>query len=169
MFTRLRSFLRALASRREFEDGMDAELSFHIEEYTGELVRSGVPPEEAGRRARMELGGLNSVKGGCRTARGLHVFDELSRELRHAVRLLRRTPGFTTAALITLALCLGANLAIFAVLDSILLRPLQGYIPFTLPNDLSLVPTEYKLTVAFLILVVVLLVRPTGIFKGAST
>ena len=124
MFTRLRSFLRALASRREFEDGMDAELSFHIEEYTGELVRSGVPPEEAGRRARMELGGLNSVKGGCRTARGLHVFDELSRELRHAVRLLRKTPGFTTAALLTLALCLGANLAIFAVLDSILLRPL---------------------------------------------
>jgi branched-chain amino acid transport system permease protein len=52
---------------------------------------------------------------------------------------------------------------------SILLRPLQGIIPFSLPTDLSLVPTEYKLTVAFVILVVVLLVRPTGIFKGAST
>ncbi|MGH9584594.1 MAG: ABC transporter permease, partial [Bryobacteraceae bacterium] len=92
--------------------------------YTDELVRSGVSQEEAARRARMEFGGVNTVKGACREARGLYLFDELGRELRYAVRVLRKTPGFTAAALLTLALCLGANLTIFAVIDAILLRPL---------------------------------------------
>jgi predicted permease len=124
MFERFRSLFRVLTSRRDFEDGMTEELSFHIQQYTDDLVRSGVAPEEAGRRARMEFGGLNSVKGDCREARGLPLFDELERELRYAVRLLRKTPGFTATALLTLALCLGANLTIFAVIDSVLLRPL---------------------------------------------
>ena len=124
MFERFRSLFRVLTSRRDFEDGMTEELSFHIQQYTDDLVRSGVAPDEAGRRARMEFGGLNSVKGDCREARGLPLFDELERELRYAVRLLRKTPGFTATALLTLALCLGANLTIFAVIDSVLLRPL---------------------------------------------
>ncbi len=124
MFKRFRSLFRVLTSRRDFEDGMTEELRFHIEQYTDDLVSSGVPPEEAARRARIEFGGLNSVKGDCREARGLRLFDELGRELRYALRLLRKTPGFTATALLTLALCLGANLTIFAVIDSILLRPL---------------------------------------------
>ena len=124
MFRRLRSLFRVLTSRRDFEDGMTEELRFHIEQYADDLVRSGVPPEEAARRARIEFGGLNSVKEECREARGLHLFDELGRQLRYAARLLRKTPGFTATALLTLAVCLGANLTIFAVIDSILLRPL---------------------------------------------
>jgi predicted permease len=124
MFKRVRSVFRVLARRRNFEDGMSEELRFHIEQYTDDLVRSGVSPQEARRRARLEFGGINSVKGECREARGLHVFDELGRELRYAIRLLRKTPGFTATALLTLALCLGANLTIFAVIDSVLLRPL---------------------------------------------
>ena len=124
MVKRLRSLFRVLARRRVFEDGMTDELRFHIEQYTDDLVRSGVSAEEAGRRARMEFGGVNSIKEDCREARGLHVFDELGRGLRYAARSLRKTPGFTTTALLTLALCLGANLTIFAALDSILLRPL---------------------------------------------
>ncbi|MGA8029654.1 MAG: ABC transporter permease [Bryobacteraceae bacterium] len=124
MFLRIRSLLGSLMLRRDFEAGMAEELHFHIEQYTQDLVRSGISPEEAGRRARMELGGINSVKGDCREARGLPVFDELARELRFAARLLRKTPGFTTTALLTIALTLGANLAIFAVIDSVLLRPL---------------------------------------------
>ena len=81
-------------------------------------------PEEARRRARLEFGSLDSVKDDCREARGLRVLDEIQRDLRHAVRLLRKTPAFTATALATLALCLGANLTIFAVVDSVLLRPL---------------------------------------------
>src|SRR6476661_9558223 len=124
MFKRFRSLFRVLTSRRGFEDRMTEELRFHIEQYADELARSGVPPEEALRRARMEFGGLNSIKGDCREARGLQLFDELGGELRYAARLLRKTPGFTVTALLTIALCLGANLTIFAVIDSVLLRPL---------------------------------------------
>ena len=124
MFQRVRSLFRVLTSRRDFEAGMTEELRFHLEQYTDDLMRSGVSREEAGRRARIELGGLNSVKEDCREARGLHLFDELRRELRYASRLLRKTPAFTATALLTLALCLGANLTIFAVIDAILVRPL---------------------------------------------
>ena len=87
----------------------------------------------------MEFGGLNSVKGDCREARGLSLFDELDRELRYAVRLLRKSPGFTITALLTLALCFGANLTIFAAIDSILLRPL----PFPEANRLVTVFNTY--------------------------
>ena len=124
MFARLRSLFRAITARDDFEAGMTEELRFHIEQYTDELVRSGIPPEEARRRARMEFGGIDTVKVDCREARGLVVFDELRREFLYAARLLRKTPGFTATALLTVALCLGANLTIFAVIDSVLLRPL---------------------------------------------
>jgi predicted permease len=113
-----------LAHRRDFEDGMTEELSFHIEQYTEELTQSGLSPAEAARRARIEFGGRNSIERDCREARGLHMFDELGRQLRYAYRLLRKTPGFTITALLTLAVCLGSNLTIFAVINSILLRPL---------------------------------------------
>ncbi len=122
--SRLRSLVRVLKSRPDFEHAMSEELQFHVSQYTDDLVRTGVPPEEAQRRARIEFGCLNSVQEECREARGLHPFDELARQLRHAARLLRKTPGFTATALVTLAVCIGANLTIFAVVDSILLRPL---------------------------------------------
>ncbi|HLJ45530.1 MAG TPA: ADOP family duplicated permease [Bryobacteraceae bacterium] len=124
MFQRVRSLFRVLASRRNFESGMNEELRFHIEQYAEDLTRSGVPREEALRRARIEFGTFDAVKGDCRDARGLFLFDELARELRYAARLLRKSPGFTATALLTLALCLGANLTIFAVIDAILVRPL---------------------------------------------
>src|SRR5262245_36504210 len=101
---------------------MTEELRFHVERYTEDLVRSGVPPQEAARRARIEFGSVESALEECREARGLHPFDELVRQIRHAVRLLRKSPGFTVTALVTLAVCLGANLTIFAVIDAILLR-----------------------------------------------
>lgn len=124
MFQRVRSLFRALTGRRDFEAGMNEELRFHIEQYADDLRRSGAPPAEADRRARIEFGALESVKGDCREARGLSLFDELARELRYSVRLLRKSPGFTFTALLTLALCLGANLTIFAVIGAILVRPL---------------------------------------------
>jgi predicted permease len=124
MFKRWRSLFRVLVRRRDFEDGMTEELRCHIEQYTDDLVRSGVSQEEAARLARIELGSLGNIKGDCREAFGVHLVDELRRELSYAARLLRKTPGFTATALLTLVVCLGANLTIFAVIDSVLLRPL---------------------------------------------
>ena len=124
MFNRFRSLFRVLTRRRDFEEGMSEELHFHIEQYVDDLVRSGMSREKAARQVRLELGSLDGVKEDCREERGLHLFDEFRRELSYAARLLRKTPGFTATALLTLAVCLGANLTIFAVIDSVLLRPL---------------------------------------------
>jgi putative ABC transport system permease protein len=139
MFKRLRSFFRVLTRRRDFEDGMTEELRFHIEHYTDELIRSGVSPEKAARLAERELGSLINIKGDCREAFGVHLFDEFRRELTYAARLLRKTPGFTATALLTLAVCFGANLTIFAVIDSVLLRPL----PFPEPARLVTIFNTY--------------------------
>jgi len=122
MLARVRSLLRALLSRRRFEAGMTEELRFHIDQYTEDLVRSGVPVEEAGRRARLEFGGINTVEEDCREARGLKVFDEARRELRYAGRQLRGNPGFTSAVILTLALAIGANSAIFSIVNALLLK-----------------------------------------------
>jgi len=130
MFKRFRSLFRVLTRRREFEEGMTEELGFHIEQYTDDLVRSGMSPEKAARLARRELGSSINIKADCREAFGVHLFDELRKQLSYAARLLRKTPGFTATALLTLAVCLGANLTIFAVIDSVLLRPL----PFPSPT-----------------------------------
>src|SRR5580692_616166 len=139
MFKRLRSFFRVLTQRRDFEDGMSEELRFHIEQYTDELVRTGMSPEKAARLAHKELGSLTNIKGDCREAFGVHLFDEFRRELSYAARLLRKTPGFTATALLTLAVCFGANLTIFAVIDSVLLRPL----PFPEPARLVTIFNTY--------------------------
>src|SRR5271170_2743124 len=125
MFQRLRSLFLVLTRRRDFEDGMSEELRFHIEQYTEDLVRSGMSREKAAGVIRAELGSPINIKSDCREAFGVHFFDEFLRQLRYAVRLLRKTPAFTATALLTLAVCLGANLTIFAVIDSVLLRPLS--------------------------------------------
>ncbi|HYI92956.1 MAG TPA: ABC transporter permease [Bryobacteraceae bacterium] len=128
MVRSLRSFFRSLTSsltsRHSFEAAMSDELRFHLEQYTADLVRSGVTPEEAARRARIEFGALSSVKEECREAKGMHFIEALYRQWRYAIRMMRKSPGFAATAILTLAICLGANLMIFAVIDSILLRPL---------------------------------------------
>jgi hypothetical protein len=139
MLARLRSLARALFRRQNFESSMAEELRHHVDQYADDLVRSGVPRDEAQRRARMELGGRNTIEEECRRSRGLSVVDELTRQTRYAVRLLRKSPGFTITALLTIGVCLGANVTIFAAIHAILLRPLR----FANPDRLVLIYNTY--------------------------
>src|SRR6266853_278271 len=139
MIQRLLSLFRVLTRRRDFEEGMSEELRFHIAQYTDDLVRSGMSREKAAGVIRAELGSPINIKADCREAFGVDFFDEFRRQLSYAARLLRKTPAFTATALLTLAVCFGANLTIFAVIDSVLLRPL----PFPEPNRLMMIFNTY--------------------------
>src|SRR5829696_3675792 len=93
--------------RRRFEDGMAEEMRFHLAAYADDLVRSGLAPDEAARRARMEFGSLDNAMTDCREARGLRVWDEFQQYLRQAARGLSKAPGLSLTLLLTLGICLG--------------------------------------------------------------
>lgn len=124
MQARLRSLWQALTKRRGFERAMDEEMAFHLEARAADLVRAGHSPREAARRARLEFGAPDNYKEQCRQARGLRLFDELGADLRYAWRGLKSNPGFSLVAISTLGLAIGANVALFAFVDTYALRPL---------------------------------------------
>src|ERR1043166_8491496 len=119
----MRRLLRLLR-RRALDRDLDRELRAHLDLMTDDLIRTGLSPAEAGLQARLALGGVEQVKEASRDARGTRFLEDLLRDTLYALRSLRRSPGFTVAAILTLAVGIGANTAVWSVLDALVWRAL---------------------------------------------
>src|SRR3989442_13878131 len=135
VFVKARRFLRNLFSSRRVDIGLDQEVHSHLEMLTDENIRAGMPPDEAQRAARIELGGIEQVKEQVREERLGNWLHSVLSDCRYGFRQLRKNPGATAVMVFTLALGIGATTAIFSVVYGGLLRPL----PYTDSNRIMAV------------------------------
>src|SRR5271168_4210949 len=126
ILAQVRSWFRATAQRARLEQEMDTELADHLQRLTDDLIRAGHAPADAARRARIALGPALAHKEEMRASLGLRWTDALGADLRYAVRMLKKSPGFTIVAATSLALAIGANTTIFSVAKQLLYERLDA-------------------------------------------
>ena len=135
LFHVVRSRLRAVFHSRALDRELDEELRYHVERSIEANVARGLTPDDARRAAWLAIGGIERRKEECRDTRRVGLLHDLQQDVRYAIRTLRRAPSFTLAALLTLTLGIGASVAVFSVVNGVLLRPL----PFPEADRLLLV------------------------------
>src|SRR6202041_1037356 len=126
--------LRALIHRREMDAEVDEELRDHLERQAEKYRRAGFAPNEAIRRAHLALGGSEQMKQQSRDSRGTKFIEDIVQDLRYAMRSFAKTPGLTTLIVLSLAIGIGANTAIFSITSTLLLKPL----PYPAPDRIAI-------------------------------